>query len=169
MSAPGSASELVSRAEAALTAAGLQPTRTTIAGHETVVGSTSAFKWRWMATRLNSFVYIAAFQPGGAASGALDQYLAAACQDAINKKGAMRGAQSGVAAVAVAAIDDATAEDEAWGAKPHGRRFAAFSFPVLADTTASKVVRPQRMVLGGIYTGYLQGLVRDYVEAPMRG
>ncbi|HEY8634009.1 MAG TPA: hypothetical protein VIO34_03530 [Candidatus Dormibacteraeota bacterium] len=167
MTAPASAADLVARVEAALAAGGLQPIRTTVAGHMGVVGSTSAFKWRWMATKLNSFVYIAAFNPGSAASGALDQYLAAACQDAIDKKGLMRGAQSGVAAVTVAAIDHATPEDEAWAAKPHGRRFAAITFPTLADPATGKVIRPQRMILGGIYKSYLQDLVKQYVEGPL--
>jgi hypothetical protein len=168
VSTPGSASELVTRVEAALEGGGLHPAREQIAGRDSIVGSTSAFKWRWMATKLNTFVYVAAFPPGGAASGALDEYLNAACQDAINKKGLMRGAQSGVAAVVVAAVDRATPQDEAWGAKPHGRRFAAITFPVLADPIAGKVVRPERMILGGIYAGYLKDLVRQYVEAPLR-
>jgi hypothetical protein len=154
--------------EAALAAGGLQPTRVTIAGHETVSGSTSAFKWRWMGSRLHSFVYIAVFQPGSAASGALDEYMAAAVQDAINKKGLMRGAQSGVAAVAVAAIDHSTLQEQAWAAKPHGRRFAAMTFPVLADPTTGTVVRPERMIVGGLFTGYLKELVATYVEAPLR-
>jgi hypothetical protein len=164
-----SASELVTRIEAGLASGGLRPARAPIAGSDTVVGGTSEFKWRWMATTLNSFLYVAAFQPGSAASGVLDAYLAAACQDAINQKGAMRGFQSGVAAITVAVIDHATPQDEAWAAKPHGRRFAAITFPVLADPAAGKVVRPDRMILGGIYTGYLQGLVRQYVEGPLHG
>jgi hypothetical protein len=165
---PASATALVEKVEAALGAGGLKPVREPIAGRESVIGSTSAFKWRWMATKLNSFIYVAVFQPGSAASGVLDEYLNAACQDAINKKGLMRGAQTGVAAVVVAAIDQATPQEEAWAAKPHGRRFAAIPFPVLADPTAGKVVRPERMILGGIYAGYLKDLVRQYVEAPLR-
>src|SRR4029077_11933435 len=125
-------------------------------------------KWRWMGSRLHSFIYIAQFQPGSAASGELDQYLGDACQDAINKKGLMRGAQSGVAAIAVAVVENATAQEQAWAAKPHGRRFAAISFPVLADPSAGAVIRPQRMVIGGIFTAYLQDLVRQYVETPLR-
>ena len=81
----------------------------------------------------------------------------------------MRGAQSGVAAVTVVAIDGVAPEVEMWATKPHGRRFAALTFPVLAEVAAAKVVRPERMLLGGIYTGFLKDLVRQYVETPMRG
>ena len=70
-----------------------------------------------------------------------------------------------MAAVTVAVIDNATNDEQAWAVKPHGRRFAAVTFPVLADPSAKRVIRPERMVLGGIYTGYLQDLVRTYVEA----
>jgi hypothetical protein len=172
-----SASELVARIESALAAGGLQPIRATIAGIDTVVGATSEFRWRWIAATLNSFLYVAAFQPGSGASGVLDSYLAAACEDAIHREGANWGFLPAVAPITVAVIDRAAPEDEAWAARPHGRRnlgqrsrpFAAITFPVLADPAAGKVVRPERMIIGGIYTGYLQGLVRQYVEGPLRG
>jgi hypothetical protein len=174
---PASAAELVARIEAALAAGGLQPARATIAGSDTVVGGTSEFRWRWIAATLNSFLYVAAFQPGSAASGVLDSYLAAACEDAIHRPGATWGLQPAVAPITVAVIDRATPQDEAWAAKPHGRQFlgprrrpfAAITFPVLADPAAGKIVRPEHMILGGIYTGYLKSLVRQYVEGPLRG
>jgi hypothetical protein len=180
--AAASAAELVTRIESALAAGGLQPARATIAGSDTVVGGTSEFKWRWIAATLNSFLYVAAFQPGSAALGVLDSYLAAARDDAINHEGAMWGFQPLVSAITVAVIDRATPQDEAWAARPHvrflgngilgvgpRRPFAAITFPVLADAAAGKVVRPDRMIVGAFYTGYLQDLVRQYVEAPLRG
>lgn len=177
MAPAASAGELVTRIESALAAGGLQPIRTTIAGSDTVVGGTSEFRWRWIAATLNSFLYVAAFQPGSAASGGLDSYLAAACEDAIHRPGANWGFQPAVAPITVAVIDRAASEDEAWAMRPHGRQFlgrgshpfAAITFPVLADPAGGKVVRPEHMIIGGIYTGYLKGLVRQYVEAPLRG
>jgi hypothetical protein len=177
MAPAASASELVARIGSALAAGGLQPTWTAIAGGDTLVGGTSEFRWRWIAATLNSFLYVAAFQPGSAASGVLDTYLAAACEDAINREGANWGFQPAVAPITVAVIDRATPQDEAWAARPHGRQilsewwrpFAAITFPVLADPAGGKVVRPEHMIVGGIYTGYLQGLVRQYVEGPLRG
>jgi hypothetical protein len=169
-----SASELVARIEPALSAGGLQPARATIAGRETVVGGTSKFKWWWI-TRLKSFLYVAAFQPGSATSGVLDEYLGAARWDAIKKKRDMRGLELAavgitvVAAMTVAVIDYATPQDEAWAAKPHGSRIGAITFPVLANPAAGNVIRPDRMIVGALFTGYLQGLVRQYVEGPLRG
>jgi len=172
-----SASELVARIESAFAAGGLQPARVTIAGIDAVVGGTSEFRWLWIAATLNSFLYVAAFQPGSAASGVLDSYLAAACEDAIHREGANWGFQPAVAPITIAVIDRAAPQDEAWAARPHGRQFlggrrgpfAAITFPVLADPAGGKVVRPERMIIGAIYTGYLQGLVRQYVEGPLRG
>ena len=116
-----------------------------------------------MATKLNASIYAASFLPGTSVA-FLDQFMAAAIENAIHQRGALRGFQVGVAAVAVAVVDDATPEQVAWASQPHGRRFAAVTFPVLADSSSRHVVYPQRMVLGGIYLGYLQELVRTYVE-----
>src|SRR5207245_6329841 len=55
---------LVGKIETAMHAAGLQPARATIGGPIAVVGGTSEFRWQWMATRLNSFIYVASFYPG---------------------------------------------------------------------------------------------------------
>ena len=165
---PANANELVQRIHTAMSGAGLQPGMVNLAGFNAVVGGSSTFKWQWMATKLHWFIYATVMAPGTPAD-ALDRYLDDACQDAINRKGAMRGAQSGVAAVTVVAIDGVAPEVERWATKPHGRRFAALTFPVLAEVGAAKVVRPERMMLGGIYTGFLKDLVRQYVETPMRG
>jgi hypothetical protein len=171
---PASGAELVAQIESALSAGGLQPARATIAGRETVVGRTSKFRWWWV-TRLKSFLYVAAFQPGSAASGVLDEYLGAARWDAIKKKREMRGlelAAAGitvVAAMTVAVIDYATPQDEAWAARPHGSRIGAITFPVMANPIAGNIIRPDRMIVGALFTGYLQSLVRLYVEAPLRG
>jgi hypothetical protein len=159
----GPAQHLVGKIEMAMSANGLAPVRETIGGPVTVVGATSRFRWQWMGTKLYAFIYAASFLPGTSAA-FLDQFLDAAIQNAINRKGALRGFQIGVAAVTVAVVDSATPEQVAWASQPHGRRFAAITFPVLADASSRRVVYPQRMVLGGIYLGYLQELVRSYVE-----
>lgn len=167
MSSPGTVFDLVARIEAAMAAGGMNPVVRTVGGPQVVVGYTSAFRLQWMATKLHTLIYVCAFPPGSAVSGELDIYLAAACQDAIDKKGAWRGMQVGVAAIAVAAIDHATPDDEMWAGTPHGRRFAAIAFPVVADPSTRRVIRPERMVLGGIYRGYLKDLVRKYVEGAL--
>ena len=42
--------------------------------------------------------------------------------------------------------------------------------PIPSSITVRRmVVRPERMMLGGIYTGFLKDLVKQYVEAPMHG
>lgn len=164
MSEPAPAAMLVGRIEQAMAAAGLQPVRAVIGGPIAVVGGTSRFRWRWMATKLHVSICAASFLPGTSAP-FLDQFLAAAIENAINRKGALRGFQVGVAAIAVAVVDGATPEQIAWASQPHGRRFAAVTLPVLADASSRQVVYPQRMIIGGIYLGYLQELVRKYVEA----
>lgn len=168
MAPPATAGELVQRIDSAIGAAGLARGRGQVAGLDAVIGYGSTFRWQWMFTKLHWFIYAAAMPPGTQLE-RLDEYLGAAVQDAIDRKGGARGAQSGVAAVSIVAIDGVAPEAEQWAAKPHGRRFAALTFPVLAEVGAARVVRPERMVLGGIYAGFLKDLVRQYVEVPMRG
>ena len=163
---PSPAAVAIGKIEAGFAAAGLQPSRANIGQAVAVVGTTSRFRWQWMATKLNVCIYAAWFIPGTPVE-MLDQYLAAACQDAIDRKGALRGLQTGVAAITVAIVDSPTPEQIAWASTPHGRRFASITFPVLVDAGNRRVVRPERMVLGGIYTGYLQELVRTHIEAPI--
>jgi hypothetical protein len=168
MAPPATAPELVNQIGMALAAGGLQPAWTNQAGFRTVIGGSSTFKWRWFATRLNWLVY-AAEMPGDVPVAALDTFLDQACQDSINRKGLMRGAQSGVAAVSVAAVKGASPDAVHWADHPHGRRFAAITFPVLADVATGRVTRPERMLLGGLYAGFLKDLVAQYVETPLRG
>jgi len=163
---PGPAAAAIGKIESAFGAAGLQPSRVNVGPAVAVVGTTSRFRWRWIATKLNVCMYAAWFLPATPVE-MLDQYLAAACQDAIDRKGAMRGMQTGVAAITVAILDSATPEQVAWASTPHGRRFAALTFPVMVDASTRRVVRPERMVLGGIYTGYLKELVSTHIEGPI--
>jgi len=163
-------SDYLSGVRAALGSRGFEVSRAEVAGHAVDIGRRSDFRWRWFAVRLHTSVIIATFTPEQAQRVALDEYLAAASTWAVqNRRGSRHlGLQSGTAAVAVVVLPDGAGEATAWASSSHGQRFAALAFPVAVDLRAGTVAQPRRMVVGGIFAGFLRGVVRDVVEAPLR-
>jgi hypothetical protein len=160
--------EVLARIEASLEAAGFATARVVLAGHSSVTGIKAEFRWRWMATRLSTCIAVAEF-PVDAGAAELDRYLTAAADHAVeNKGGGILGMQSGVAAVAVALVSSVSEEARGWASTPHGRKFAVITFPAVADLSSGAVTSPRRMIVGGIYAGYLRGLLTKHVEPQLR-
>jgi hypothetical protein len=160
--------EAVARIGASLEIAGYEPEQELLGDRQVLVGRISMFRWRWFATRLHTFVAVAAFPPLGTHREALDDYLHRCTELAIARKGGLpRGLQTGVAIVAVAVTSGADDSLRDWATKVHGRQFAAIPFPVVADTAARTVTRPQRMMIGAIYAGHLRRVVDAHVTAAL--
>jgi hypothetical protein len=129
-----------------------------------LVARTSQFRLRWLATKLHTFLVAGAFPPGTATPDQLDGFMRAAVQyGRANKSGLPVGLQTGLAAIPVAVTEHADASAHGWAATPHGREFAVLTFPVLLDTASGEVTHPPRLVLGGLYSGYLKGIVTTHV------
>jgi hypothetical protein len=144
--------------------AGMQPAYQQLGTGTALVARASEFRWRWMATRLHTFLVVAPFPPGTASRPILDSYLRAASDYAIAHKGGLpRGVQSGTAIIPVAVTSRARPEAIEWASKVHGRRFAVIPYPALLDASSGQTFRPERMVVGGIYGTYLRGLVDQHV------
>lgn len=156
--------DALARIEQAAGAAGMQPVRVTLgSGRPALAGRTSEFRWRWMATRLHTFLVAAPFPPGtGPAE--LDAFIGEATRYAKDNKGGLpRGLQTGVAALVVAVTSGASPAAVEWASEVHGRQFATIPWPVLVDTASGTVTQPQKMKLGGVYKAYLQEMVRNVV------
>jgi hypothetical protein len=146
--------------------AGMEVSHVEVLGRPTVVARTSQFRMKWFATRLHTFLFGAGFNRTSAQE--LDAFMDEASRYATDNKGGLpRGLQTGTAAIvtAITELGDSTLDE--WALKPHGRRFAAMTFPVLADVTRRTVVRPQRMFIGAVYTSYLQQVVDDHVTSAL--
>ena len=139
-----------------MTAAGFDVTPSLhVAGTAVLLGQTSAFRWRWMATRLHLLMYV---QAGGAVTvDRLEQLTVATMEHALASKGALRGLQVGVAAVPVligAQVDE--------GARQYAehhilRRYAGFAWPVVIDATSGAVHRHTgRPAVGSFYTSWMK-------------
>jgi hypothetical protein len=149
--------------------AGMNPSQQLLQGSPVLVARTSEFRWRWFATRIHAFLIAAPFSAGTATADRLDGFLRAATEYAkANKGGLPRGLQTGVAVIVVAVAESADRAAYEWASSVHGRNFAALPFPVLADASAGQVVMPRRMVLGGIYKAYFQGLATQHVVAALQ-
>jgi hypothetical protein len=140
-----------------------------VAGAPVLVARTAKFRWAWMATKLHTFVVAAAFPPGTATPDRLDAFMQEAMRFAkANKGGLPVGFQTGVAAVTVAVTEQADDAAHGWAASPHGRKFGVMSFPCLVDATSGRVTRPDRMVIGGIYSKHLKSVVDDLLAPAAR-
>ncbi|HEX4518611.1 MAG TPA: hypothetical protein VH063_03415 [Gaiellaceae bacterium] len=150
---------------AALAEAGYTVTNATLDGTPALVGRSSSFRWRWMATRLHTFVVVAAFDPVPEDAAPLDRFLELAVKHAAANKGGMpAGFQTGTAAIAVALVDGASTAAREWALRPHGRKFGHIAYPVLADMETGEVVHPPRMIVGGIYNAHLKGIAERVVK-----
>jgi hypothetical protein len=161
--------EAVGQVAQSTAAAGMDTSWTTLLDTQTLVARTSQFRWRWFATRLHTFVVAAPFPTDTATPDRLDRFLEAATAYAKDNKGGLpRGLQTGVAVIVVAVAGSAEPPAYQWAAAPHGRKFAALPFPVLVDTSTEQVVRPRRMLLGGVYLSHLKSVVDRHVAGPLR-
>jgi hypothetical protein len=148
--------------EEALRANGFSVTAAEVDGRPAVAGRRSDFRWRWFAVRLHTSLVAADLDPTEATRASLDRFLAAASAWAVEHgPGGRRrlGLQTGTAAIAVAMLPSLTDEARAWASSAHGHRFAALAYPVAVDRSSGEVVQPRRMVVGGVFAGFLRGLV----------
>jgi hypothetical protein len=161
--------EAIERIAQSTAQAGMNPARTLLQGSEVLVARTSQFRLRWMATKLHTFLVASIFPAGTATTDRLDTLIELAARYAkANKGGLPVGFQTGVAVLVVAVTEHADPAAHQWASTSHKRKFATLPFPVMADTTTGQVTRPEKMLLGGIYKAYLQGLADQHVAAPLR-
>lgn len=142
----------------------------TFEGRSVLVGSTSQFRWTWVATRLHTFVFVVDFANETVDETLLDRYLNVACGYALSHKGGLpRGLQTGVAAVTVALAASESESLSHWSSRVHGRRFAAITFPASVVTSTGRVTRPVRLLGGAVYARHLTGVVDNVVAPALTG
>ena len=156
---------------AALGSRGFELSRAVVAGRPADAGRRSDFRWTWFWSRLHTSVLVASFPAGEGRAAPLDAFLEAASRWAVaNRRGSrFLGFQSGTAAVAVAVFPDGAGEAAAWAQRSHGQHYAALAYPVAVDLRSGRVTQPGRMIVGGVFARFLRRVVRDTVEAPLRG
>ena len=138
-----------------LRAAGYEVELRAIGGMPALTGYRSDFRLRWVASRLHTFVTVRSVPV--VTAGELEAFAQASLEYTKAAKGAMRGVQSGVAAIAVL-VGDRVEEDAAQYARTQlVRNFAAFAWPVTVDlSTGERSSHRGRPTLGAVFTGWMR-------------
>ena len=138
-----------------LQAAGYQVEMHAIGGMPALTGYRSDFKLQWMASKLHTFVTVRSVPV--VTADALEAFAKDSLEYTKVAKGAMRGAQSGVAAIAVLvgeSVDPAAAQ---YARTQLVRNFAAFAWPVAVDlSTGERSSHQGRPTIGAIFTGWMR-------------
>ena len=138
-----------------LRAAGYEVELHAIGGMPALTGYRSDFKLQWMASRLHTFVTVRSVPV--VTVGELEAFAQASLEYTKAAKGAMRGVQSGVAAIAVL-VGERVEEDAAQYARTQlVRNYAAFAWPVTVDlSTGERSSHRGRPTIGAIFTGWMR-------------
>jgi hypothetical protein len=147
-------------AEEVLKQDGLFIENTTINGIPCSVGYNKQFRWSWLATQLNTFVFIGATdQPVNQTL--IEGYSNGCYEYAIkNNKGWPRGIQAGVGSIAI--LKGKTIDEAAQGfcEKPSKKHWSAFEIPVIYNTATKEVIKYlKKPIWGTIYFPYFTELI----------
>jgi len=157
----GTASGVATQIVRSLNQAGMEARKDAVGGYEATVCRMSRFRLRWLLTPLHTFVFLLAFGPGEATIEQLNRFVSDATQYAGRHQRKMPlGIQSTTAAVVVAIAESGEARD--W-ATAKGRRYSVLSYPVFVDVAGEEAIVPKRIIIGGKYASYFEGLVRDHI------
>ena len=126
-----------------------------IGGLECTVGYIKKFKWRWMATQLNTFIIVAETEMT-IDKKVIEDFSAASFDYALkNNQGWPRGLQSGIGSIAILKGNSISADAIKYCEKPSKKHFSAFEIPVLYDTTKKEVIKYRKKpIWGTIYFSF---------------
>jgi hypothetical protein len=134
-------------------------------GPAQLVAYRSAFRWRWMATKLHTLVVVST-APEVTAEG-LAQFATSSLEWAKVAKGQMRGAQVGVAVIAAVVADQADESAVLFARKELVRGYAAFAWPVVVDlSSGQRTSHAGRPAIGAMYTGWMRQQITTLLPAP---
>ena len=146
-----------------LAAAGYQTAHASIARHDALVARRSDFRWKWLATRLHTFVV--AFTTPELDENLADELTAAAQAYAFTHQGGLRGLGAGAAAIAVFLTQADRHSVHSWFARQPRHGFSVLRFPVLVELESGGLTYLKaRLVVGGLlYAGHLRGVVEEVI------
>lgn len=129
--------------------------------HDVLIGHRSDFRIQWIATNLHLLTIAAPAEVITLPD--IENFTRAAWDQALARKGQMRGLQTGLALFPTLVGTQVTPDAAAWAAAEQRKRFAAFARPVVVDATGPQVnAFTGRVTFGGIYNSHLIGKLRAY-------
>ena len=133
-----------------------------IASHPSVIGYDKQFRWGWMATQLNTFIFATDLGDTPIVESTIQAYEGAAFQFASqNYKGWPRGFQSGLGVIAILISENVSREAAGYcQAAASGKKWAGFSVPVVVDTSQQHIHHFAKTPMwGAIYYPYFNSLI----------
>lgn len=130
----------------------------------TVIGYDKKFKWRWMATQLNTFIIASDFSDEIITEQIIEEFLTESFKYAkSNYSGWPRGLQSGLGVIAILIskkIDESAISY--CNELKSGKNWAGFSIPVTIDSYTNKVYFFDKSPMWGrIYYPYFKKMINE--------
>lgn len=130
------------------------------------VARTAEFRWKWFATRLHVFVFVAPVEQAVGVELAQSFTKAGVEYAKSNKKGLPIGMQTGVAAIPILVSSTIDQEARSWAAQRPPRDFGAVTTPVLVNSAIrERSTYTGKMFWGASYARFLRELVDESVSA----
>jgi hypothetical protein len=158
-----SANEIVAALAKAFEQSEYETTYTTVAGLSALVAQRTDFRWRWVASRLDTFVVV--FVVADLSQRKIEEMTDAA-QDYATKtrNGRSLGMQAGVATIPVFISETEALSLRPWFAQEPRHRPASLRFPVLIEMDSFEITYfRERLFLGRVFSRHLHSVVEAII------
>jgi len=139
---------------------------TAILDKPTTIGYTKEFRWRWVATQLNTFIVATNFDDEKITSSLIERHLTESFNYAEeNYSGWPRGLQSGLGVISILISKNVDEDAKEYCRKlKSGKKWAGFSIPVIYNPeTKEKFQFEKRPVWGAIYFPHFRNLINSLI------
>jgi hypothetical protein len=142
--------------------------KTTLINHPAVVGYDKRFRWRWIATQLNTFVFAVDFGANPIGISDMEACLTEAFEfSKKNYKGWPRGLQSGLGAIVIALSNQLSEEVITFCREMNaGKKYAGFAIPACVNSGTGEVHYFEKYPLWGrIYYPFFDEMLKDLTRS----
>jgi len=135
-----------------------------ILDHTSVIGYEKLFKWKWIATQLNTFIVATDLGNKEITPSVIESHLTESFSYAKdNYTGWPKGLQSGLGVICILISDNLTEEAKEYCIQlKSGKKWAGFSIPVLVDSNNDEVFQFEKDPMWGkIYYPHFKKLIHN--------
>jgi len=131
----------------------------------TVIGYDKKFKWRWIATQLNTFIIVSDFGDEIIAEQTIDEFLTESFKyTKTNYSGWPRGLKSGLGVIAILVSKNIDESAIRYCKElKSGKKWSGFSIPVAIDSSTNKIYFfDKNPIWGRIYYPYFKQMINEF-------
>lgn len=137
-----------------------------ILNRPTVIGYEKRFKWRWIATQLNTFIIATNFGDEQLTSNIVKAHLTESFTFSKNNtKGWPRGLQSCLGAISILISSKITDDAKEYCKQlKSSKKWAGFSIPIIIDSSTNEIFKFEKSpIWGWIYYSYFIALISKLI------